>query len=281
MAHCAHKPCGRWRPDVLAVRGAGVHFDGSWYCGESCLRRATLARLDQVTAPEPLSTVRVLSRARLGAILLHQGAITRERLQVGLDQQARLSLRLGQALTVLGLATASDVLRALAAQAQVPYLTAIEPSRVEHAPGNFSPDAARALGVVPFEVEAIDEDRSRLKVACRAPLPRQTLTALREISGWSVEPYLVWDTEFSSLVAAYGRAKRTPRRERPVLKTTLDAADRIARSAIEGRAASMAWARCAPFVWVRLKGPEPQDLFVPVGAPRERSRAWQAVPTSH
>lgn len=279
MAHCAHEGCGRWRPTMLADNGrVGIRFDDAWYCGVECLQAATQARLEEATAPESVSTVRVASRARLGAILLHQGGITRERLQIAVDQQERLSLRLGQALTLLGLATTGDVLRALAAQAQVPYLTAIDVGRVEQAPGNFSPDAVRALGVVPFEV---DEAHTRLKVACQAPLPRNVLTALREISGWAVEPYLVWDSEWALLLAAYGRAKRTGLRDRPVLKTARDAAAKITKSAVEGRAAGITWVRCAPFLWVRLHGQEHQDLFVPFASHRERSRTWQAVPMSH
>lgn len=279
MAHCAHEGCGRWRPTILADTGrVGIRFDDAWYCSVSCLHSSTQARLEQATAIESPNTARVGSRARLGAILLHQGSVTRERLQIALEQQARLSLRVGQALTVLGLASTNDVLRALAAQAQVAYLTAIDLGRVEDAPGNFSAEAVRALGVVPFEM---DDEKKRLKVACQAPLPRNVLTALREISGWAIEPYVVWDSEWTSLIAAYGRAKRRGPRERPVLKTARDAAAKIAKSAVEGRAAGMAWVRCTPFVWVRLHGEEHQDLFVPIGSPREGSRAWPVAPTSH
>ncbi len=279
MAHCAHDGCGRWRPTMLADSGrVGIRFDDAWYCSVSCLHASTQVRLEHATVVESPNTRRIASRARLGAILLHQGSVTRERLQIALDRQARLSLRVGQALTVLGLASTTDVLRALAAQAQVAFLSAIDVGRVEDAPGNFSSEAVRALGVVPFEM---DEEKKRVKVACQAPLPRSVLTALREISGWAVEPYLVWDTEWTSLVSAYGRAKRRGPRQRPVLKSASDAATRITRSAVEGRAAGMAWVRCAPFVWVRLHGAENQDLFVPIGSPREGSRVWPAAPMSH
>lgn len=279
MAHCAHDGCGRWRPTVLADKGrVGIRFDGAWFCGVSCLHASTQARLEQATATESTNTKRVGSRARLGAILLHQGSVTRERLQTALDQQARLALPIGQVLTALGLASTADVLRALAAQAQVAYLTAIDIGRVEDAPGNFSADAVRALGVVPFEM---DEEKKRLKVACQAPLPRNVLTALREISGWAIEPYVVWDSEWTSLVGAYGRAKRRGPRERPVVKTARDAAAKITKSAVEGKAAGMAWVRCTPFVWVRLHGEQSQDLFVPIGSPREGSRAWPVAPMSH
>ena len=66
----------------------------------------------------------LLSQQRLGEILARDLAISAEVLQEALTRAARERVRLGEALVALGAVTADDVLRALAAQQDLPYLSA-------------------------------------------------------------------------------------------------------------------------------------------------------------
>ena len=57
---------------------------------------------------------------------------------------------------------------ALAAQSGVGYLTGIDMESVRDAPGGLSPNAVRALGLVPVS----EVEDGRIRVACAAPVPR-------------------------------------------------------------------------------------------------------------
>jgi len=277
MARCGLDDCGRWRPDWLARSGrAGLWFEDVWYCGLECVEAIVRVRLENVeTARGPIVTS--VARARLGSLMLHQQAITVERLHIALRRQRQTGLRLGEQLLGLGFATAHDVLKALAAQAGVGYLTALDPRLVESGPGNLSREAVERLGLVPFEA---DPSGPRLKVACRAPLPRAALKALRQVTGWTVDAYLVTDENWQRLAAAYRRSNTTPAREGGVW-TLGDAALRVARAAQSGQAERMAHARCAPYLWVRVEGKgASEDLVVSMPDLLEE-RTWQAAPTRH
>ena len=99
-------------------------------------------------------------------------------------------LRLGAQLQALGYASADAVLRALAEQANLSYLSNVDWSWMQGAPGGLPPDTVRAVGLVPF---GADEPRRRLHVMCAAPLPRAAMRALLTLTGWTPEPYLVDD----------------------------------------------------------------------------------------
>lgn len=271
MARCANETCRRWRPNLL-VRGgrAGVRFDTQWFCSSTCLAAHTERVLSDTRPPRGGA----LGRApglRLGTLLVHQQAASREAVEVGLRAQRQSGRRLGAQLIAMGLAGWGDVVRALAAQAGVGYLTAVETSRVADGCGDLSREAVCALGVVPFEMRA---QEGRLRVACAAPLPRMAMAVLGEMTGCTIEPFVVFDQVFDALMAAYGRA-RPPARTGPAAVCSLpDAAARVVRAAEQGRAERMRRARCDPFVWVRLDGEGgTEDLVWPLAASREE-RSW-------
>jgi hypothetical protein len=279
MPHCADEACGRWRPRLLVEAGLGVRFEDAWYCSPACLEAETARRLERASSHQS-TTVAGIPRARIGALLLHHQVITREQLGQGLAAQVELGLRLGQVLQRLGLASGLDVLKALAAQAGVAYLSSVDPSRFEELPAGFSVDTARVLGIVPFESDA---ETQTLKVACPAPLPRGALAAVREITGWSVNPFLVADEDWVRLLEVCAAAARL--RARPQVCATVssvsDAAALIADRAARGGARRMHYARCAPYVWVRLEGTQAEDVLLPLGRLQQGERRWQAEPTRH
>jgi hypothetical protein len=127
---------------------------------------------------------------------------------------------------------------------------------------------------------AADTSEQRLKVAATAPVPRQAVAALRELTGWAVEVYLVADEQWPALLAAY-RGMEGGDSVAMAVESLPAAAAHIARVASRSRDLHVTHARCDPFMWVRLAGPEvAEDLLVPVGSPAEGA-SCPAVPTLH
>ncbi len=276
MARCAQTDCRRWRPDALVrTRRVGLRFDGAWYCSSACLATQTRAvlRAARATAPWlPPSTVQPLGRW-----MIQQRSIDAAVLDIALREQRATGFRLGRQLVEMGLATRDEVLRGLAAQAGVGYLTYIDIERVRRGAGRLSRDSVRALGVAPFE---LSRDGERLSVACTAPLPRLALAALREMTGALVDAYVVDDHLLPILIEAYGTDRREAQVDAATLATVDDAVEHIAALAEHGDAERMQHTRCDPFVWVRLEGQgRREDLLLPVTATSEEA-AWPVVRTS-
>jgi hypothetical protein len=242
------------------VAGLGLYLDDAWYCSSECLEQAArrrLARPRPVPVPGPAPAA-----VRLGTLLQQQNGLKPDVLKRALSRAARSGRRLGEELQRTGAVTSADVLRALAAQAGVGFLTSMNPARLASGPGNLSTDAVRALGLVPFDY---DERYDVLRVACPAPLPRMALSAIRELTGHVIEPYLVADELFPVLLNAYGAA-RTGEVEGHQMSDLGLAAAHVAAAARTTRSLRMAEARCDDYVWVRLEGAgHTEDLWLAAG----------------
>lgn len=226
-------------------RGEGVTVDGLWFCSEACVEELALERLRHVqTAAEDAPLTEPL-RMRLGAWLRHDGAITSEQLAIALETQRRTGLKLGAQLIELEFATPEAVLRALARQAGVRYLTRIDPASVRRAPADLSRHVVRALSVVPF----CEPLQGTIKVACTSPVPRIALSALRRITGLVAEPYLVTDRLWYELLESYGADTISHATE---TTDVAEAAAVIAHAAAESGAARLAEIRWEPYTWVRV-----------------------------
>lgn len=281
MARCSRTDCARWRPDSLIRRGRfGVHCDGAWFCSSHCLvthTEALLARVNEQPLPLPPAPP-----TPLGRVLVQRQILSPETLAEAVREQPRSGLRLGEHLVARGLVSGEQVLRALAVQAGTGYLSSIDPRRVVNGPGGLSRDTVHALGLVPFEMS---RDGERLAVAGVAPLRRASLVALREITGARIDAFVVSETAWHRLAAAYATSTAPPGPEiaATTLRSIADAARRVAEAAARGGAERMRPVRCGPFVWVRLEGRGRQeDLLVAVAARTAgEERTWQAAPTSH
>jgi hypothetical protein len=189
---------------LVRLAGLGLYFEDAWYCSAPCLD-ATMRERVTATARGAGTPDTHAWRLRLGALLANQVGLSPAVITKALDLQTRTGLRIGTQLVRMGAATEHEVLRALAAQAGVGYLTSLDVSRLQVSaalPG----DAVRALGVVPF---AANEAGEVLHVACGAPLPRLALSIVRHLTGQRVEPFLVADDRLAALIETYcGRAAR-------------------------------------------------------------------------
>jgi hypothetical protein len=275
MARCAADDCNRWRPEVLARSIAGVTVDDQWFCSQGCVERMATQLL--LSARRWRGGIPVVPPPRLGALLRHRGLVHLSQLESALAAQRSTRLRLGTQLVAMGVVRSEDVLRALAEQAGVRYLTAVDPARVLDAPGGLPPDAVRALGLVPFG----DVDKElRMKVACLAPVPRAALGALGRLVGCTPEPYLVADESWSALLAAYGSRSRGVTRALVTATSVPDAAARIAAAAIGGRHTKVIEAYWDPYTWVRVQSSGVvHDVILSHATPQEA--VCLEAPTSH
>ena len=286
MARCAREVCGRWRPDFRRIGASrrGVWFEEVWYCSRAWLEAVTRERLIDATTANWSSTGLRARTMRLGALLLHHRAITPDTLKAALAEQETTGLRLGEQLLMMEAVPVNDLVRALAAQAGVGYVTDIDPMAVRTGPGGLSRDAVRALGVVPFEAIEHGGER-RLKVACSAPLPRLALAALRELTTWKIDPLIVRDDLWQELMDAYGTLDEGMTVMAIHPRSVVEATAHIATAVETGRAVRVQQARCDPFVWVRLEGEEAnEDLLLSMDAlvkeHVKEQATWQAEPMS-
>ncbi len=277
MARCSAEGCQRWYPDLLVRSGAGTTIDERWFCSEGCVERTTRRRL---LAARPMSSgLPTVPPARLGVLLRYRGAVSAADLDRALEAQRVSGAKLGEQLLAMGLIESSMLVRALAEQAGVSYLTTVEPSIVRDAPGRLSAGAVRALGLVPFKAP----ENNRVRVACTAPVPKVSCGVLRRLTGWTVEPYLVSDEHWAALANAYGEGVDEADAGEHVAEfikasSLSDAASRIASAASRRRTVSVTEAVCGPFTWVRVRG---EGVTHDVIVDNEEEAACPAVNTLH
>ena len=283
MPRCAADECGRWSPEWLFRRFAGTSIDGDWFCSRSCVERMARQRL--FTVKPVAEGLQSKPPMRLGALLRHQGACSPGQLEAALKAQQESRLKLGAQLRAMGVVDQRQLLRALAAQAGIGYLATVSPAVVADAPGGLSPEAIATLGVMPLE----EADGDRIKVACKAPVPRLALQAFARFTGWTPEPYLVSDEDWTALARHYGSAVPAGERETrlsafSVAQDVSDAAARIAAAATNARAATVHEARWEPFTWVRVQGSGVvSDVVLAQSSESRRTEEgkWRAASTSH
>ena len=246
-------------------------MNGTWFCSERCAGHQATTDVDRVASRDKVRT-RALPRLKLGLLLVHQGAITPVQLREALASQQVSRRLLGRELQSIGAVDRQAVVKALAAQAGIPCLPHLEPTAARWCP-ELGAHAVRALGLVPI---GVDGERKHIKVACVAPVPRLALSALRELTGWTAEPFLVPDETMEGLICAYAALADVEGRDQVVDRDVAGAA--IAEAAADSDEAVVNQAACNPYLWVRVSGTAgPRDLFIPTG----EEAAWQAAHTSH
>ncbi len=283
MPQCAHSGCDRTPRWWQRRSGAGATLDEVWYCSRSCIEAVLLERLTGVRM-----TTHVVPRlpgVRLGALLRLHKACPPEQIAAALEAQAQSRMRLGEQLRLMGAVEPHALLRALADQAGVSYLASVDPTTVHDAPGGLSVDAIQALRIVPISAPVA----GRIRVAFPAPVPRAALTAFRQQTGWTPEPYLVSDDAWLALLEHYG----TSAPGRPAASDlslafarehdAVEAVRRLAEVVVASREATMRDVRWGQYVWVRLQGGGAGfDLLLDhAGAPTPQEEdTWRAATMS-
>ena len=273
MPKCAEVSCGRWRPERLAPRWAsGIRLNGHWYCSRECVHTAARAGLDVQAMPAALTAMRPL---RLGVLLRHLHAVSETDLDTALESQRTSGLRIGAELLRAGRVRPDLLLRALAAQSNVSYLTSFDIARVTQGPSWLAVDTVHALGLVPF---ALDQAARVVRVVCLAPVPRAAVRAMHKLTGWTPEVYLVHDDVWERALAAYRPASGA---EAPGVVTVggIDAAASfVADTASADRSVTMSHAQWDRFTWIRVEGPRQVSHLLVPGA---MEGTCQAAHTAH
>lgn len=247
MAQCAREACKRWWPDLLAGM-TGVVIEGRWYCSIACVKQIASQRLRNARlaggSPRDL-------QVRLGVWLQVEGALNGRQLQHVLEAQRESGLPIGAQVIAMSMAPPVAVLRALAKQAGLPYLTRIDYSKVTDAQEWLSPPAARVLSIVPIA----EPKEGRVKVACAAPAPYRGLGAFQRVTGLTPEPFLVTDADWSSLMSTYGSTVEAEEFS-PFVETRdwAEAVDSIAAAVKSSRSVHFTDARFDARIWVRVHG---------------------------
>jgi hypothetical protein len=261
MPRCADAACGRWRPNLAPLGRLGapatlcalgaLQFNGGWYCSRACVEHAARTGLAEPAAPAMPPAP--LPPLKLGVLLRHAGVITQPQLDTALQEAKRTGLRLGEQLERLGYATPEEVLRALAAQSGVSYLSSFHLARVDRGPASLLPAAiVRALGLIPFEA---DEVLRRLSVICAAPVPKAAMRALVRLTNWTPEVYLVTDRIFQVALQAYRPAEGAAAAHQALTVDGLAAAAaHVADVAVHERVVTMRHADCKDYRLVRVQG---------------------------
>lgn len=279
MARCARPDCRRWYPTPLVDLGIGVAVEDGWYCSRRCLQASVQARLERLTRSSAISA-HGFPPVRLGALLVAGDArLAPEVLARALESQRASGRRLGAELLHLGAISSAELLAALARQANTKCLTTIDPAIARAGHGGLSRDMVKALGLVPF---AARPEARLLKVAFTAPAPRTALAALRELTGWTPDPYLVADDVWPQLVEAYATASTDERVYTTEAAPTFeDGLARVARLAERGHGAKISHARLDSQVWVRVEATGHVDDVLMAGPDSEEEAAWPTASTLH
>jgi len=238
----------------------GLRYNGHWFCSRACVEHAARTGFERPAIMPP--ALSALPPLRLGALLRHAGAITESHLNAALEAQRASGRRLGRELCSLRVVEPETVLRALANQAGVSYFAAFDVARVRRETSWLASDTVRALGLIPFEA---DESQRRLKVVCTAPVPRISLRALQQLTGWAPEPFLVDDDIWDHALRLY----RGDHTGDVMTVGTVDAAvARVADAAQAQRSITVRSAAFDNFTWVRIEGArQVSDLLVPMEEP--------------
>jgi hypothetical protein len=138
----------------------------------------------------------------------------------------------------------------------------------------------KALGLIPFEA---NDAQRRMRVACVAPVPRLAVGALRELTGWGADPYLVSDADWNAMFQAYGAGRDQDgwRSRITTVRDIDDATARITRAAQGSYGVTLTHARWDPYVWVRLQASDRTEDLLLTDAPHAEEQSWAVRPISH
>jgi type IV pilus assembly protein PilB len=149
------------------------------------------------------------SAGRIGDILLSEGKITREQLELALTMQRNDPRKLGEILLSLGFVTAEDLAQALAKHLKLEYVVISElpPGAVEEeALGLLDEKAMRKYMVLPLHFED-----GRLVAAMSDPNDLYALEDLRMLAKRPIRPVVVTEEDLNGAFAhMFGEAEEMP-----------------------------------------------------------------------
>ena len=166
MARCAADACRRWCPDLFARHGAGAASTAA-----GSVRRVASKGWRGAGCSPPGRRHSVFGLSRRPDWACCSGTPPQSASQDvdrALAAQRQSGLKLGAQLQAMGAADGHAVLRALAAQAGLSYIAALDPLCVHDAPGGLSPDAVQPSASCRSTLRNTGAFESRSPRLCRA-----------------------------------------------------------------------------------------------------------------
>lgn len=120
----------------------------------------------------------------IGQILVEQGYILPEQLELALKEQTVTNLRIGEILVKNGWVTEKDLAEAISKQTNLPFVSLSMFRPMEEAIDAIPENMARRLEVVPL---SIDENANKLTIAVSDPFNILALDEIRMITGMDVD----------------------------------------------------------------------------------------------
>ncbi|MBC7322737.1 MAG: Flp pilus assembly complex ATPase component TadA [Acetomicrobium sp.] len=120
----------------------------------------------------------------LGQILLEQGYILPEQLEMALKEQTATNLRIGEILVKNGWVTEKDLAQAISKQTKYPFVSLSMFRPMQEAIDTIPESMARRLEVVPL---SIDENANKLTIAISDPFNILALDEIRMITGMDLD----------------------------------------------------------------------------------------------
>ena len=128
----------------------------------------------------------------LGEVLVDEGILDRQQLELGLQEQRRTGELLGNVLIRLGMVTRKDLARAMAYTVDLPFVdlkqTAIDPQAIEKVPR----DLAKKYKLIPFALQD-----GVLRVAMENPTDVVAIDSLRRKTGLTID---IWASDLESVM---------------------------------------------------------------------------------
>jgi len=130
----------------------------------------------------------------LGEVLVEEGIVDPQELELGLQEQRRTGELLGNVLVRLGIVSRKDLSRAMAYSADLPYVdlkqTPIDPNAIK----TLTKDLAKKYRVIPFALH-----ENILQVAMDNPTDVVALDTLRRLTGMTID---IWAADLESVMEA-------------------------------------------------------------------------------
>ena len=146
-----------------------------------------------------------LGRRRLGEMLIERRFITQEDLDRALELQKERGEKIGKTLVDLGFIAMRDVLAVLSEQLGIPLYSIEGPPAVTPETEALSPRFLRQSRCLPVSL-----DEQTLTLAMADPLDFETITAVHNVTGFSVAPVLAHEQEILDAIDRwFGEKART------------------------------------------------------------------------
>src|SRR4030042_4891953 len=120
-------------------------------------------------------------KKRIGELLSESGLLSKEQLEIAIEEQKNSKQRLGEIIVRKGWATEYDICNVLSFQLGIPYInlniTPVEPEAIEKVPLKIS----QKYNVIPYSI-----DRKSISICMEDPLNLRALDDIRFCSGLDV-----------------------------------------------------------------------------------------------